>query len=262
MIILILEEQDTTLMSAKIKRILVSQPAPVTGKSPYITLSEQYGFEVDFKPFFSIQTLGTREFRDQKVNILDHTAIIFTSRTAIDHFFKLTQELRLTMPEDMKYFCHSAAIASYLQKYIVYRKRKVFYHESGQAAQFHALLLKHNKETYFIPGIEGLKEDIVAVLDSKKIPYSTSAIYRSVPNGFTKEEIDGYDLLIFFSPNGVTSLRSNYPEYKQNKQLLACFGEATASALRENGLEVNIEAPSPEFPSMTAALEHYIKKHK
>lgn len=247
-------------MSSKIKKLLVSQPAPSTGKSPYLNLSQQYDFEVVFKPFFSLQTVSTREFRDKKINILEHTAIIFTSRTAIDHFFRLCKELRLTMPDDMKYFCNSPAVASYLQKYIVYRKRKVFFAANGQLSEFHTILLKHNKERYLIPGIEGLKESLVQVLDSKKIQYTTCVIYRSVPNPFSKEEIDSYDMIIFFSPNGVESLKANYPDYKQNDQKLACFGQATAKCLEAIGAELTVFAPSPEFPSMTAAVEDYLKK--
>lgn len=247
-------------MSSKIKKLLVSQPAPSNGKSPYFNLADQYKFEVDFKQFFSIQTVSTREFRDQKVSILDHTAIIFTSRTAIDHFFHLCEELRITMPDDMKYFCSSSAVATYLQKYIVYRKRKVFFAENGQPQEMHKILLKHNKENYLIPGIEGLKEDIVQVLDSKNIKHTTIAIYRSVPNEFSKEEIDAYDMIIFFSPNGVASLKKNYPDYKGGKQKLACFGEPTAEAIKELGAEVAVFAPTEEFPSMTAAVEDYLKK--
>lgn len=247
-------------MSLKIQKMLVSQPAPATGKSPYYTLGERYNFSVDFKPFFSIQTIGTREFRDYKIDLSAHTAIILSSRTAIDHFFSLCKGLRHSMPADMKYFCSSFAVASYLQKYIVYRKRKIFYAENGKKEELHSLLLKHPKEQYLIPGMEGLREDLLPVLKSKKIKHTPFVLYRSVPNTFSVEEIKAYDLLVFFSPNGAHSLKINAANYEQGEQLIACYGEPTAKALRDMGLEVNIFAPMPECPSMPAALEHFFSQ--
>ena len=246
-------------MQKRIKRILVSQPEPTDPKSPYHQMSERYGLSLTFKPFFTIEPVTVREFRDQKINILDHTAIILSSRTVADHFFRMIHELRITMPDDMKYFCASEAVAVYLQKYITYRKRKIFSAPNGKSDELIQLVLKHPKENYFVPINEGFKEDLFNALESKKIRYTRSILYRTKYQSFSPEEIASYDLLVFFSPNGVASLKSNIPDYEQGEQLISCFGKGTKKALEEENLKIAVAAPTPEYPSMIAAIESLLQ---
>lgn len=244
-----------------IHKILVSQPKPSTPKSPYYALAEKYKVEFVFKPFFTTESITTRQFRDQKVEILDHTAIVLTSRTAADFFFKMVGELRLTMPDTMKYFCSSEAVATYLQRYIQYRKRKIFFAENGQAAELETLIIKHPKERYFVPATEEIhKEELLNAMDAKGIKYTRSVLYRKVNNSFTPEEIAAFDLLVFFSPNGIQSLFDNSPGYVQGDQLISCFGEGTSRSAEAAGLKLAVSAPSPQFPSMAAAIESLLKK--
>lgn len=250
-------------MSRKIQKILVSQPQPTAPKSPYFTLAEKYRLELDFKPFFITESVSAREFRDQKVEILDHTAIVLTSRSAVDFFFKMVGELRLTMPDGMKYFCGSEVVATYLQKYIVYRKRKIFFAEKGQTSELVHLILKHPKEKYFVPATEeSHKDELLQAMDGKKIQYTRSVLYRKINQTFTKEEIGAYDMLVFFSPNGIDSLFENVPDYTQGDQLIGCFGDGTAKAIESRGLTLAVSAPSPEYPSMAAAIESLLGTKK
>ncbi len=246
-------------MQQKIKKILVSQPEPADPKSPYYSLAEKYGVEFTFKPFFKIEPVTAREFRDQKIDILSHSAIVMPSRTAVDHFFRMVQELRITMPDEMKYFCGSEAVAAYLQKYIVYRKRKIFFAPNGKSDELVQLVLKHPKEKYFVSVAEGFKEDLFEAMDAKKISYSRTMLYRMVSQHFDSKEIRSFDLIVFFSPNGIASLYENVPNYKQGAQLLACFGKGTEKAMEEAGLTVAVAAPSPTFPSMVAAIESLLQ---
>lgn len=250
-------------MSRKIQKILVSQPQPTVPKSPYFTLAEKYQLELDFKPFFTTESVSAREFRDQKVEILDHTAIVLTSRTAVDFFFKMVGELRLTMPDTMKYFCGSEVVATYLQKYIVYRKRKIFFAEKGQTGELAQIILKHPKEKYFVPATEeSHKDELLQAMESKNIAYTRSVLYRKINQTFTKEEIESYDMLVFFSPNGIDSLIENVPDYAQGEQLIGCFGDGTAKAVEAKGLKSAVAAPSPMFPSMAAAIESLLVTKK
>ncbi len=246
-------------MDLKIKKILVSQPKPTTEKSPYFEIAEKYGIEINFRPFIKVEGLSAKDFRAQRINILDHTAIIFTARTAVDHFFNLCEEMRVQIPETMKYFCVTEAIAVYLQKYIIYRKRKIFFSATGKVEDLMTPINKHNKENYLVPVSDVHKDDLLHLLDNKKIKYSKAVMYKTVSNDFTPEEKFDYDLLLFFSPAGISSLLKNFPNFEQKDIKIGCFGPSTAQAVKDAGLHLDIEAPSKEAPSMTAALENYLK---
>lgn len=245
----------------KVKKILVSQPSPQTEKSPYFDISEKYGVRMDFKPFIRVEGLDAKEFRLQKINIQDYSVIIFTAKVAIDHFFALCEEMRITMPEDMKYFCISESVALYLQKYIVYRKRKIFFSTTGKMDGLATALTKHNKEKFLMPVSDVHKEDITEILDEKKVNYTKAVMYRTVSNEFTEAEIMSYDMFIFFSPAGIVSLFKNAPNFVQGDKAIGCFGASTAKAVRDANLELNCEAPLPGIPSMTAALENFLKEN-
>lgn len=246
-------------MASNIKKVLVSQPDPKTEKSPYHEIAEKYGIEVVFRPFIRIDPVSVKDFRSQKVNILDHTAIIFTAKTAIDHFFRLCEELRIQVPETMKYFCMTETIAVYLQKYIVFRKRKIFFPSSSRIEDLIIYIHKHNKEHFLVPLSDVHKEDLLRLLDGKKIKYTKAVMYRTVSNDFTPEEVFDYNILLFFSPAGITSLLKNFPNFEQNDTAIGTFGPTTAKAVRDAGLRLDIEAPNPQAPSMVAALEQYLK---
>jgi len=250
----------------KIKKILVSQPQPTGDKSPYFDISEKYNVKIEFRPFIRVEPLSAKEFRTQRISILDYTAIIFNAKQGIDHFFNLCEEMRITIPEDMKYFCITEAVAVYLQHYIHYRKRKVFYSASGKMQDLVTVLNKHATEKFLFVTPEVLNEEIIAALDSSKISYTKAIMYRTVSNEFGSYEDFNYDMLLFFSPIGVQSLFKNFPEFKQGEIHIGCFGSTTATAVKDSGLRLDLEAPTPQFPSMAMALEAYIKenakKHK
>lgn len=246
----------------KVKRILISQPSPKTEKSPYFDMAEKYKVEMDFRPFIRVDGIDVKEFRAQKINIPDYTAIVFTAKVAIDHFFALCEELRITMPESMKYFCISEAVALYLQKYIVYRKRKIFFSTTGKMDGLATPLTKHNKDKYLLPVSDVHQDDLTAVLDAKKIDYTKAVMYRTVSNEFTEEEIMSYDMLIFFSPSGIASLLKNAPNFEQGERAIGTFGAATAKAVKDAGLRLDCEAPLPGVPSMTAALDNFLKENQ
>ena len=247
-------------MALKIKKVLVSQPKPATEKSPYFDIAEKFGVEIDFRPFFKVEPLTSKEFRQQKISILDHTAVVFTSRHAINHFFHLCEELRVAIPETMKYFCVTEAIAVYLQKYIVYRKRKIFFGQTGKVEDLAVVIGKHPKEKYLIPVSDVHKEDLISLLEAKKISYTKAVMYRTVSNDFEDNEKFDYDMLVFFSPSGISSLLKNFPNFEQKDIKIGCFGPTTAKAIKDAGLRLDMEAPTPEAPSITAALEIYLKK--
>ncbi|MCD8471788.1 MAG: uroporphyrinogen-III synthase [Parabacteroides chartae] len=246
----------------KIKKVLVSQPKPATEKSPYFDIAEKFGVEIDFRPFFKVEPFTSKEFRQQKISILDHTAVVFTSRHAINHFFHLCEELRVAIPETMKYFCVTEAIAVYLQKYIVYRKRKIFFGQTGKVEDLAVVIGKHPKEKYLIPVSDIHKEDLISLLEAKKISYTKAVMYRTVSNDFEDNEKFDYDMLVFFSPSGISSLLKNFPNFEQKDIKIGCFGPTTAKAIKDAGLRLDMEAPTPEAPSITAALEMYLKKQQ
>ena len=247
----------------KVNKILVSQPTPSSDKSPYFDIAARYGVEVVFRPFIKVEGLSAREFRQQKINISDFTAIIFTARTAIDHFFRLCEEMRVSIPDTMKYFCTTESIALYLQKYIVYRKRKIFHGNTGKLDDLIPSLAKHNKENYLYIVSDVHKETVNAeMLDKAKIRYTKAVMYRTVSNDFTPEEAFDYDMLLFFSPAGIDSLLKNFPDFNQGDIRIGCFGASTAKAVADAGLRLDIEAPSPKAPSITAALDLYLKENQ
>lgn len=244
----------------KIKKLLVSQPKPASEKSPYYDIAEKYGVKIDFRPFIKVERVSAKEFRQQKVSILDHTAVVFTSRHAIDHFFNLCAELRVTIPETMKYFCVTEAIALYIQKYVQYRKRKIFFGATGKIEDLIPSIVKHKTEKYLVIMSDVHNDDVKNLFDKNNIQHTEAVMYRTVSNDFTNEEFD-YDMLVFFSPAGVTSLKKNFPDFDQKDVKIGTFGPATAQAVRDAGLRLDLEAPSVKAPSMTAALDMYIKEH-
>lgn len=245
----------------KIKKILVSQPKPESGKSPYYDLVEKYGVTIDFRPFIKVEPIGASEFRHQKINILDHSAITFTSRTGIDHFFRMCKELRVSVPEDMKYFCISESVAFYLQKYIQFRKRKVFYGVSGKLPDLIMVMMKHNEENYLVVLSDNHNEEIINLLTTNKLKFEVGLMYRTVSNDFTSEEEFNYDMLLFFSPQGVASLMKNFPKFQQGEIQIGCFGSTTAQAVRDAGLRLDLPVPTPEYASMALALNAFIKEN-
>lgn len=244
----------------KVKKILVSQPRPTSDKSPYFELAERFGVEIVFRPFIKVEGLSAREFRAQKVSIAEHTAIIFTAKTAIDHFFRLCEEMRINVPETQKYFCTSESIANYLQKYIVYRKRKIFAAKTGKLADLIPFMLKHKTEKYLYAVSDVNTGADADVLASNNISVSRAAMYRTVSNDFGADEPFDYDMLVFFSPQGIESLMKNFPDFEQGDIAIATFGATTAKAAKDAGLRVDIEAPTVKAPSMTAALSQYLEE--
>ena len=208
-----------------------------------------------------MEGLTAKEFRQQKINLLDHTAVVFTSRHAIDHYFRLAKEMRVTIPEDMKYFCVTEAIALYIQKYVQYRKRKVFFGTTGKMQDLVPTMVKHKSEKYLVPLSDVHNDDVKNQLDEKKLQHTECHMYRTVSNDFTKEEVKNfdYDMLIFFSPTGIEALTKNFPKFKQGDIRIATFGPSTAKAVEDKGLRLDLQAPSEEYPSMTSALKAYLK---
>ncbi len=245
----------------KIKKVLVSQPKPASEKSPYYDIAEKYGVKIDFRPFIKVESLSAKEFRQQKISVLDHTAVIFTSRHAIDHFFHLCTELRVTIPETMKYFCVTEAVALYIQKYVQYRKRKIFFGNTGKIDDLIPSIVKHKTEKYLVPMSDVHNDDVKNLLDKNKIQHTEAVMYRTVSNDFAADEAFDYDMLVFFSPAGISALKKNFPDFDQKEIKIGTFGSTTAQAVRDAGLRLDLEAPSVQAPSMTAALDMFIKEN-
>ena len=243
-----------------IKKILVSQPRPTSEKSPYFDLEKKYGVEVVFRPFIKVEGLTSREFRQSKINVPDYSAIILTARTAIDHFFRLCKELRYNVPDTLKYFCVSETIAHYLQKYVIYRKRKIFYSETGLMEDLIPIIAKHHKETYLMP-VSDVHNDKAVVLDNNKVKYVKAVMYRTVSNDFKPGEKLDYDMLVFFTPAGIKSYTTNFPDYMERNVTIAAMGQTTLEAAEKAGIKVDVTI-SPEAPSMASAIEQYLKKEK
>ena len=243
-----------------IKKILVSQPKPSSEKSPYFDIAARHGVEIVFRPFIKIEGVSAKEFRAQKISLSEFTAVIFTSRHAIDHFFQLAKELRFNVPEDMKYFCITEQVALYIQKFVQYRKRKVFYGSTGKINDLLPMMTKHKNERYFVPLSDVHNDEIKNLLDEKKLHHAEGVMYRTVPNDFLGDEPFDFDMLVFFSPSGVQSLLKNFPDFNQGKLAIASFGPTTAKAVRDAGLRLDLEAPTPQYPSITAALNHFIEE--
>ena len=217
-----------------------------------------------FRPFIKVEELTAKEFRQQKINLLDYTAVVFTSRHAIDNFFKLAKEMRVAIPEEMKYFCVTEAIALYIQKYVQYRKRKVFFGSTGKMDDVLPQMVRHKAEKYLVPMSDVHTDELKKLLDSKKLTHTECVMYRTVSNDFTAEEVKAfdYDMMVFFSPTGIKSLIKNFPNFEQGDIRIATFGPSTAKAVTDAGLRLDLSAPSPEYPSMTGALKHYLSKQK
>ena len=247
-----------------IKKILISQPKPASEKSPYYDLANDYGVELVFRPFIKVEGLTSKEFRSQKVSIMNHTAVVFTSRHAIDNYFKLAKEMRIEIPEDMKYFCVTEQIALYIQKYVMYRKRKVFFGNTGKIVDLVPQMVKHKTEKYLIPMSDVHDNSTAELLDAKKLNHTECVMYRTVSNDFTEEEKAAfdYDMLIFSSPTGMKALKKNFPDFEQGDIRIGAFGPATAKEVVAEGFRLDLEAPSKEYPSMTSALQAYLKKNK
>jgi uroporphyrinogen-III synthase len=242
----------------KVKTILVTQPKPENDKSPYADLSKKHNIKIDFRPFIHVEGVSSKEFRQDRINILDYNAVIMTSRNSVDHFFRLCNEMRVNVPESMKYFCISESTAYYLQKYVVFRKRKIFHGKQT----FHDLIdviKKHKDDKFLLPCSDIHKDEIPEILDAQKINYKKAIMYKTVCSDLSDLENVFYDILVFFSPSGITSLYKNFPKFKQNKTRIAAFGNTTAKAVEEAGLRLDIQAPAAEAPSMHMALEKYIQ---
>ncbi|WP_457618157.1 uroporphyrinogen-III synthase [Lutibacter sp.] len=241
----------------KVKTILVSQPAPKTENSPYVELMEKQKVKIDFVPFIHVEGVSAKDVRVQKIDLNNYTAIILTSRNAVDHFFRIAEEMRFTVPDDMKYFCQSEAVAFYLQKYVVYRKRKI-YVGKRTFPELAKIIKKYKDEKFLLPSSDKLKEIIPEVLNEINVNWNRAILFKTVVSDLSNLEDVFYDILVFFSPSGIDSLFKNFPNFKQNNTRIAVFGNSTVKAATEAGLKCSIQAPTPETPSMTMALEKYI----
>ncbi|MCU0410008.1 MAG: uroporphyrinogen-III synthase [Bacteroidales bacterium] len=244
----------------KIRKVLVSQPEPNNPKSPYFELAKKYNLKIDFRQFILVEGVSAKDFRQQKINITDFTAVVFTSKTAIDHFFRICDEMRITVADTMRYFCITESVAFYLQKYIVYRKRKIF-HGRQSFEELVDIIKKHKEEKYLLPCSDIHKVSMSKLLDESGIEYAKAIFYKTLASDLSHIEIGDYDMLIFFSPAGVESLFKNFPEFRQNSTIIGAFGPTTAKAVKDAGLTLNIEAPTKTSPSMTMAIEEYLQKN-
>lgn len=243
----------------KVKTILVSQPEPKVENSPYFNLIEKQKVKIDFRPFIHVEGVSSKEVRTQKVDLSKFTAIILTSRNSVDHFFRIAEDLRFKVPDTMKYFCQSEAVAYYLQKYVVYRKRKI-YVGKRTFTELAPLIKKYKTETFLLPSSDKLKAEVPKVLDELGVTWKQATFYKTVVSDLSDLRNVYYDILVFFSPSGIQSLFENFPDFEQNNTRIAVFGNTTIKAATEKGLRVDIKAPTPETPSMSMALEKYIKE--
>ncbi|MDR1895882.1 MAG: uroporphyrinogen-III synthase [Prevotellaceae bacterium] len=247
----------------KIKKILLSQPEPIEKeKSPYNELVERYNVQIDFRPFIQVESVSLKEFRKQKIEILNHTAIIFTARTAVDHFFHICEGARIVVPETMKYFCMSETIAVYLQKYIVYRKRKIFFGNGTLSSLIEVTgTVKHRGEKFFLVLADSFKPEIPKTLERAKLKITRAILYRTVSSDLSGLNIKDYDIIAFCSPTEIKSLQSNFPDFEQGDTIFATLGQATAKAVKAAKYSLSIEAPKPGIPSMSKALDLFLKDH-
>lgn len=242
-----------------IKSILVSQPKPEGDKSPYYDLADKYKIKIDFRPFIKVVGVDAKEFRAQRINFADYTGIILTSKVAVDHFFRVSEEIRYEVPDDLKYFCISEAVALYLQKYVTYRKRKIFFGKQT-IEQLAEVMKKHKGERFLLPCTDILRDNIPLTLEEQNIEFSKVILYKTVASDLSDLEDVKYDMLVFFSPGGIESLFKNFPDFKQEATVIAAFGSTTAQAVVKNNLRLDLHAPQPNAPSMVGAIEMYIKQ--
>lgn len=245
-------------MCSKIKTILVSQPKPPADKSPYNDLSNKYKLNIDFRPFIEVVGVTSKEFRQSKVDINAHSSMIFTSRTAVNHFFRICEELKIKILDTWKYFCISESVALYLQKYIVYRKRRIFYAE-GKFDDLLIQIKKHKEEAFLIPMSNVSKQNIPNKLSAAGIKFTKAILYKTIHADLSDLSNVNYDVLVFFSPSGIQSLLYNFPDFKQNSTKIAAFGTSTQKSVKDAGLRLDIKAPQPKFPSMTMSLDMFIE---
>lgn len=243
----------------KVKTILVSQPEPKIENSPYFDLQEKQRVKIDFRPFIHVEGVSAKEIRHQKIDLGDYTAIILTSRNAVDHFFRIAEEMRFKVPDSMKYFCQSEAVAYYLQKYVVYRKRKI-YVGKRTFVELSPLIKKYKDEKFLLPNTDKVKPAVPEILNGLGVDWKQATFYKTVVSDLSDLANVSYDVLVFFSPSGIESLFQNFPDFKQNETRIAVFGNTTIKAVEDKGLRVDIAAPTPETPSMTMALQKYIEK--
>ena len=241
----------------KVKTILVSQPEPKIENSPYFDLQEKQKVKIDFRPFIHVEGVPSKEIRQQKVDLNNYSAIILTSRNSVDHFFRVAEEMRFKVPDTLKYFCQSEAVAFYLQKYVVYRKRKIYVGKRN-FAELSPIIKKYKDEKFLLPTTDKLKSEVPETLNALGVDWKEAVFYRTVISDLSDLADVYYDVLVFFSPSGIESLFHNFPDFKQNNTRIAAFGNTTIKAAQDKGLVVNVPAPTPETPSMTMALEKYI----
>lgn len=244
----------------KIKSILVSQPAP-NESSPYLEMAKKEKIKIDFRPFIHVEGVDAKELRTQKIDLSQFTGIIFTSKNAVDHYFRLAEEMRFSVPDSMRYICQSEAIANYLQKHIIYRKRKISFGEKT-FSDLLPLFKKFPTEKYLLPAADVLSSDVQKVLETASIDWTRATMYKTVCSDLTDVSIDDYDMLVFFSPQGVRSLGVNFPDFKQENTRIAVFGATTEQAAKDANLRVDVMAPSKESPSMTMAIEKFIRNNE
>ena len=242
----------------KVSSILITQPKPETEKSPYFDLAKKYGIQLDFHAFIRVEGLTGKEFRKQRIDLSEYTAIVFTSRHAVDHFFRICEELKVKVSQDMKYFCITEAVALYLQKFILYRKRKVFFSADGSSAGLIEVIGKHKNEKYVLPVSDSAKNEIAQYLIKHSIKYAEATLYRMVSNDIAPVMKSPYDMIVFFSPYSVQTLFEHNPEFKQNGTMIGAFGPTTSKAVEDSGLRLDIKAPAPNTPSMVSALELFL----
>ena len=245
--------------NSKVKTILVTQPKQETEKNPYLKIKKKFNVKIDFQPFIQIEGIPAKDFRKDRVNVAEFQAVILTSRQAADHYFRMASEMRMTNFDEVKFFCVSESTAFYLQKYITYRKRKVFY-GNNSINDLTDVLKKHKKEKFLLPCSEVMNPDIINTLKEGNLNFITAAIYRTVSSDLSDVNIESFDMIVFFSPSGVQSLLKNFPKYKQGNTRIATFGVSTSQTAKDAKLKVEIEAPIPQAPSMTMAIEQYLKK--
>lgn len=244
-----------------IKKILVSQPEP-TGVSPYFSIASQYGIEIAFRPFIKVVGVSEDEFREQHITILNYTAVVFTSRHSIDNYFQMAKLMKVNIPETMKYFCVSETISLYIQKYVQYRKRKIFFGETGKLADLLPIMAKHKNEKYLVPVSNVHSSDNSALFDENELNYKEVVLYKTIGNNFKKDEAFDYDMVVLFSPTGVDTLVRNFPDINERGVEIATFGPATTQRAKELNLNLVIEAPTTDCPSMPTALQQYLKKQQ